>query len=228
MVVVTSILAVLSAIIGLSVTGRGTESRRAVQTSDEDTIQRAVDRYSGEHPQGRYPTLNGCPPGLILDLITRQCIRRGAESNTVRVDEENLEFVFQESLAGVDLNNDGDSNDSFAVAPIIWHKAFKTGLGLSPEDEVRRFLGGYVPRAPKHAFEFLEGIDASWEDGLNADVDLAGNKFSDPALITAPSGIGPGSNGIDLRIAQVPVWVIGMFAPNAGIEVRNLLPHPRY
>ena len=50
MVVVTSILAVLSAIIGLSVTGRGTESRQALQVSDEGTVQQAVDRYSGEHP----------------------------------------------------------------------------------------------------------------------------------------------------------------------------------
>ena len=228
MVVVTSILAVLSAIIGLSVTGRGTESRQALQVSDEGTVQQAVDRYSGEHPQARYPTLNGCGPGHLLDLITRECILAGPETNSLRSDSQNLEFEFHESLSNLDLNNDGDSDDSFLVAPIIWHKAFQASIGLSRKTSVKRFLGDYVPRVPKHAYEFLEGTDDSREDGLNIDPDEMGNRPEDPSLITAPAGIGPGDDGIDPRIGQVPVWVVGFFVPNASLQVKNLLPHGRY
>ena len=50
----------------------------------------------------------------------------------------------------------------------------------------------------------------------------------DPSLITAPAGIGPGDDGIDPRIGQVPVWVVGFFVPNASLQVKNLLPHGRY
>ena len=129
------------------------------------------------------------------------------------------------------------------VAPIIWHKAFQASIGLSRKTSVKRFLGDYVPRVPKHAYEFLEGTDDSWEDGLNIDPDEMGNRPEDPSLITAPemgnrpedpslitapAGIGPGDDGIDPRIGQVPAWVVGFFVPNASLQVKNLLPHGRY
>ena len=228
LVVVTSILAVLSAIISLSVTGRSTEGRAAVQVADEATIQRAVDRFSGEHPQGRFPTLNGCPPDRILDLVSSECVVAGTEINPSQIDTNNLEFVLDEVVSGVDLNEDGDIEDSFNVAPIIWHKAFKTRIALSQQDVVRRFLGDYVPQPPKHAFDFLGGTDDVWEDGENFDPDNLGNIPIDPSIITAPSGLGAGANRINTSIGQVPVWVLGVFKPNSGLQVQNLLPEGRY
>ena len=65
-------------------------------------------------------------------------------------------------------------------------------------------------------------------DGLNIDPDEMGNRPEDPSLITAPAGIGPGDDGIDPRIGQVPVCVVGFFVPNASLQVKNLLPHGRY
>ena len=228
MVVVTAILALPSAIVSLSVAGRGTESRRAVQAADEATIQSAVDRYSGEHPQGRYPTLNGCQPGRVLDLISRECVEFGRVSNPAEINTNNLEFEVEESDTGVDLNGDEDIEDRFEVAPIIWHKAFKSGLPFSLEEEEKRFLGTYVPRPPKHAFDFLRGLDDSWDGGENFDPDGLGNVAADPSRITAPSGTGPGDNRVDVVTGQVPVWVIGLFRTDSGIQVKNLLPEGRY
>ncbi len=87
-----------------------------------------------------------------------------------------------------------------------------------------------MPRVPKHAFEFLSGADDSWEDAENTDPDGLGNISSDPNKITAPAGIGFGPNKIDLRLGnvQVPVWVLGVFNQNSGVEVRNLLPKGGY
>ena len=226
--VVTMILTLLTSIIGLAVSGRSSETRRATQVSDEGTVQRALDRYSGEHPQGRYPTLNGCAPEHILDLVNLKCAIPGEETNPVQVDSNNLEFVFSEAMSARDFNDDGDTDDSFVVAPIIWHKAFNFQVPLSQSEEVKRFLGDFVPREPKHAFEFFGGVDDSWEDGENFDPDELGNITIDPSRITAPAGLIPGSNGIDVRIGQVPIWVIGVFKSNSGVQVKVLLPESRY
>ena len=227
LVVVTSTLALLTAIISLSVTGRGTESRAAVQASDVATLQRAVQRYSGEHPQGRFPTLNGCEPERILDLITKECVRSGEQVQAGKVNTKNLEFLASEGVMGVDLNSDGDIDDAFKVTPLIWHKAFEASVGFSPEEQVRHFLGNYIPTVPKHAFEFFDGTDDSWEDGENLDPDELGN-LNPPSRITAPAGLGAGANLINASIGQVPTWVIGVFEANSGVEVKSLLPESRY
>ena len=132
MVVVTAILALPSAIVSLSVAGRGTESRRAVQAADEATIQSAVDRYSGEHPQGRYPTLNGCQPGRVLDLISRECVEFGRVSNPAEINTNNLEFEVEESDTGVDLNGDEDIEDRFEVAPHHMAQGLQVRTALFP------------------------------------------------------------------------------------------------
>ena len=78
----------------------------------------------------QFPTLNGCLPGQILDLISKECVMPGEEINPVKVDANNLEFVFDESVSGVDLNGDGDIEDSLKAVPIVWHKAFTAGFRL--------------------------------------------------------------------------------------------------
>lgn len=228
LVVVTGILALLSAIISLSVTGRSTETKGAAKVADEATMQRAMERFSGEHPQGRFPTLNGCLPRQVLDLVTKECVIGGSETSTVRVDTNNLQFDFHESLSGVDLNDDGELDDVYRVAPVIWDKAFKSTGILSSKEKVSRFLGNFIPRVPKHAFDFFDGLDDSWEDGENSDPDNLGRDPSNPSVITAPSGVGSGENRISVDIGQVPVWVIGIFDLTKGVEVRNLLHQNSY
>ena len=228
LVVVTAILGLMSAIISLSVTGRSTQSRGAIRETDVATIQRAMDAFVGEHPQARHPTLNGCPPDRILDLITGSCVAPGNQTSPTRVNTRNLQFTFEEASSGADLNGDGDSEDSYTVVPILWHKAFKQTQAFSQQEEVKRFLLDFVRKEPKHAFEFLAGADDSWKDGENFDPDDLGNNPTNSSLITAPSGLGPGENRIDPDVDQVPVWVIGIFDPNSGLEVRNLLPESRY
>ena len=223
MVVVTSILAVLSAIISLSVTGRSTESRATVQLSDRSAILSALLSYSGQHPDGRYPTLNGCQPDRNLDLITMKCVQEGNESNPSQVNTNNLQFNVSELDIGVDLNGDGDLADAHDVVPLIWHKAFRTG-----SNQKATFLGDFLQGGTKHAFEFVEGGDLSWEDGENFDPENMGNSTTGPSKITAPEGLGTGDNKIDPAIGQVPVWVIGLFRANQGIEVQVLLPPERY
>ena len=88
-------------------------------------------------------------------------------------------------------------------------------------------VSGRFHRTPEHAFEFLNGTDDSWRDGENTDPDKLGN-FTDPTRITAPTGLGPGDNEISVSAGQVPVWIIGIFDPDAGVQVRNLLPEGRY
>ena len=223
LVVVTSILALLSAIIALAVGGHTSQSRTAVRGADDSTMQRAVEQYAGEHPQARFPTLNGCLPGHSLDLVSKQCFPSGSVPNPARSDSNNLEFVIAESLT-VDLNEDGDMSDSFPVVPLIWDKGFRSTL-LLPQDEVfRHFVPDFVPRPPKGAFDFLGGLDDSWEDGQNRDPDGLNNIESAPGLIKAPIGLGPGENSINPESGQVPIWVIGVFQPKAGVEVRNLRP----
>ena len=240
LVVVSGILALLSTIVGLSVSGRGAQSRSATQVSDEATVQRAMDRYAAEHPQDRYPTLNGCLADLVLDLVTLGYVEPGKEVSAGKVDTGNLQFEFHEESSGADLNGDGDTDDSYTVVPIIWFKGFTARSPISSAQEVKRFsgfgekpdeLGKFLPRVPKHGFEFnLVGgvVDFTWEDGLNLDPDKLGNIEGNPLLITAPSGVGPGANGIDVTTGQVPTWVIGVFRPDQGIQAQNILPQTRY
>ena len=226
--VVSAILAVLAGIISLSVSGRGTEGRATAKVSDEGTIQQAVDRYSGEHPGGLFPTLNGCLADRILDLVTLACVTPGAESNPGQVGADNLQFDIDESMIGLDLNQDTDTDDSFTVIPIIWNKAYRTVEAFSDQSKVKRFLGDFVPRPPKHAFQFVAGLDVGWRDGENTDPNGLGNNPADSSLITAPEGIGSGDNKINVSTTQVPVWVLGVFDLNSGVEAKALLTNTAY
>ena len=148
----------------------------------------------------------------------------GRQSSPVRVDRNNLQFEINEADVGVDLNGDGDVIDPFNVVPLIWHKAFKTGPNVKAT-----FLVDFVQGAPKHAFDFFQGGDLSWEDSENFDPDNLGNSpTAGSSRLTAPVGVGTGDNKINVSIGQFPVWVIGVFRGNRGIEVQTLLPPGRY
>ena len=60
-----------------------------------------------------------------------------------------------------------------------------------------------------------------WRDGENTDPNGLGNVPTDSSLITAPAGIGSGDNMIDVSTTQVPVWVLGIFDLNHGVQVKS-------
>ena len=227
LVVVSGVLAILSAIVATSVTGRGTETRGTTQAADVATVQAAVASFTGSHPQGRYPTLNGCLADFVLDLVSLTCITRSQAAGRAQIDDNNLEFVFNETSSELDLNNDGDIEDQFLVVPIIWHKAFESDGFLSQGTEIKRYFPDFLNSPPKHAFDFLRGLDESWEDGVNLDPDDL-QEGADPSRITAPEGVGPGDNWIDVDNDQVPVWVLGKFETNKNVQVTSLLPDSLY
>ena len=131
-------------------------------------------------------------------------------------------------MIGLDLNQDTGTDDSFTVIPIIWNKAYRTVEAFSDQAKTKRFLGDFVPRPPKHAFEFVAGNDVGWRDGENTDPNGLGNVPTDSSLITAPAGIGSGDNMIDVSTTQVPVWVLGIFDLNHGVQVKALLTNTAY
>ena len=218
--VVSAILAVLAGIIAFSVSGQSTQSRNAVQLIDISEVQKATDTFAGRHPQGRYPTLNGCLPGggLVLDLVALKCVTVNDLLDPGQINVSNLEFVVIEADVGIDINGDGDTSDSVVVAPIIWAKGFKDDSGT-----IRRMSGDFIQRDPKHAFEFFDGNDpeGSWQDGIALDPDGLGN--INTTTITSPEGLGAGNNRINASLRQYPVWVV----TSSGI-VLNLLPSTRY
>ncbi|MBI2165523.1 MAG: hypothetical protein HYU29_03860 [Chloroflexi bacterium] len=220
--VVSGILTLMAGLVALAVTGRTTGTRATAQVVDISQIQKAVDAFTGEHPQGRYPSLNGCIGGQVLDLLTRMCVSPGQVVSASQVNYSNLEFPFSESSAGADLNSDGDTDDTFILVPMIWEKAFE-GEGAA---KTKRFVPNFLARHPKHAYDFLAGADTSWKDGVNSDPDQLGNIVGNPGLITALEGFGAGPNRINLSIAQTPVWAIGNI--DGAIRVVNLLPQTRY
>ena len=135
---------------------------------------------------------------------------------------------YEQIMIGLDLNQDTGTDDSFTVIPIIWNKAYRTVEAFSDQAKTKRFLGDFVPRPPKHAFEFVAGNDVGWRDGENTDPNGLGNVPTDSSLITAPAGIGSGDNMIDVSTTQVPVWVLGIFDLNHGVQVKALLTNTAY
>ena len=217
---VSAILAVLAGIVAVAVSGQATQRRAAAQVADVAEVQKAVDAFAGQHPQARYPTLNGCLPDLVLDLLTLTCTARQRVGDPSQVDPRNLEFEISEAAVQLDVNGDADTLDRVRVVPIIWAKAFLSEFG-----NIHRFAGGFIQREPKHAFDLFGGIDPedSWKDGRYVDPDRLGNIDSDDdgnsPTIVAPEGVGTGDNQIDEALEQYPVWVIG---PDG--RVLNLLP----
>lgn len=218
--VVSAIMSLMAGLVALAVAGRTSQSRESAQTVDVAQAQKAVDAYTGENPTGRYPTLNGCLAGKVLDLVTKNCVLQSQATNLSQVNTSNLEFTIRENATGGDLNGDGDAEDTFTVVPIIWEKAFKSTT-------TKRFVPDFLARHPKHAYDFLPGGgDSSWKDSANTDPDGLGDVSGNPSSITAPLGLGSGVNRIDSVSGQVPAWVLAVI--DGTVRVLNLLPEGSY
>ena len=74
MAVVAAILSILAGLTSVAVTGSATSTTGAAILADISEVQKAVQNFSGQHPLGLYPTLNGCLPGQVK-LPNGQCQR---------------------------------------------------------------------------------------------------------------------------------------------------------
>ncbi|MSQ13789.1 MAG: prepilin-type N-terminal cleavage/methylation domain-containing protein [Dehalococcoidia bacterium] len=72
MAVVGAILSILAGLTAVAVTGSATSTSGAAILADVSEVQKAVENFSGQHPSGLYPTLNGCLPGQVK-LPNGQC-----------------------------------------------------------------------------------------------------------------------------------------------------------
>ena len=70
--VVAAILAILAGLTAVAVTGSASAGKGAVLEADIAEIQKAVNRFNGEHPKGFFPTVNGCLPGETLSAGRNQ------------------------------------------------------------------------------------------------------------------------------------------------------------
>jgi type II secretory pathway pseudopilin PulG len=153
--VVGAVLGIMSALIAVGVTGRATDSKAAVRTSDQAEVQKAVDTYSGEHPVGHYPTLDGCLPGQNFNSVQLVC-QSGANPGDFNV------------------------NNPATYKAIIWDKAFKVTLP-SGQSTTKTFIPVHLAREPKHAFEHTD--ESAWPTNLVSDpegVVAQGLRIPDP------------------------------------------------
>lgn len=74
--VVGAILSILAGLTSVAVSGSSKSASGAAILADVAEVQKAVANFSGQHPSGLYPTLNGCLPGQVK-LPDGRC-RQGA------------------------------------------------------------------------------------------------------------------------------------------------------
>lgn len=218
--IVVLVLAVFLALGGLAPPGPGHRGQSPAQATDVAQVQKTVLEFTGQRPSGHNPTLNGCPPGRVPDLLAGLRVAPGTERASASVGIEHLEFDLPEEVVQRDLDGDGDQGDTLQMAPIIWPRGFR-----KPDGRIVRFAGDFLLREPRHAYEFLSG--GSWQEGRNADPNGLGNILPDLSgvsfSVTAPSGFGTGATEINLDAREIPVWVLD----GRGI-VHNLLPATCY
>ena len=63
LLVVVAIMGILATLTAVAVTGTATSTKGAGKIQDEKTVTDAVSAFSGQHTQGRTPTLDGCKVG---------------------------------------------------------------------------------------------------------------------------------------------------------------------
>ena len=105
--VVAAILSVLAGITAAAVTGSTGHSKEILLQVNVSEIQKASDRFNGEHPFSLYPTVNGCLPGETKDSATHRCD------------------------AGATVPADFTATDRTTWEAIIWEKAFATQSGTT-------------------------------------------------------------------------------------------------
>jgi prepilin-type N-terminal cleavage/methylation domain-containing protein len=203
--VVAAILSLLAALTAVAVTGTVSQSRATTKTTDTAEIQKAVDNYAGQHPQGRYPTPDGCLPGTGLDTASFTC--------SATVTEHSQVFTASESTLGVDLDGDGQLTSSVKLVPIIWDNGF-----IDANGNTVTFYPDFVGKLPNHAYDRCAPGQAceSWVKYGTADYDSDG--VTDYVAGDTVDAI------TSLELASLPV----VWALDGNGKVRVVLPDERY
>jgi prepilin-type N-terminal cleavage/methylation domain-containing protein len=143
--VVAAILAILAALTAAGVTGTTSGSRGAAKANDVGEVQKAVEGFSGEHPNGGFPTADSCLTDQMPDSVTGLCVS-GSPTD---------QFTIDETQVGFDLDGDGSvsSSDTFKVRPIIWEASYLK------DGKARKFVSDHLARFAKHAFERFDGTN---------------------------------------------------------------------
>ena len=103
--VVAAILSVLAGLTAAAVTGSTSQSKAVLLGANLAEIQKATDRFNGEHPFSLYPTVNGCLPGEQKNLVTHRC------------DPDSTAPTFNET-------------NRLSWEAVIWEKAFQGSDGI--------------------------------------------------------------------------------------------------
>ena len=203
LLVVVAIMGILATLTAVAVTGTTTSTKSVSKTQDERVVLDADKAFTGEHPQGRHATIDGCKPETTLSTITFVCSGTGSADGQFEVDE---------TLLGVDVDGDGDQTDtSVSVVPILWDQFFGTG-------DSKKTFTDFVD-LPKAAFDLI-GTEDGWETGRTLTRSEDGEVIRSPFTTTGDSG--------DLLACRAdetecPVWVM-----NEDEDVKVLLPESRY
>ena len=199
MLVVVAILGILASLTAVAVTGTTSSSKTVTKEGDENTVTKAVARYSSEHPEERYPTLDGCLAGETLNLTSLTCGSGIGEQ----------EFNVDETALSVDVDLDGlTTSTSVKVVPITWEQYFEIG------SQSKTFDGDFV-KVPGHGFETRVGDSFRTATGDRTE-DTTTSITGVPDIATSCSVPG-GSSG------DCPVWVINEFG-----DAIALLPGSSY
>ena len=110
--VVAAIIAILAALTSVAVTGTTSTTRAVIRLSDIAEMQKAVANFAGEHSSSQLPTDSKCVAGEFVSSqsATSSC-STGASAGA---DYENAD----ENVVGVDINGDGDLDDTVKVVAI--------------------------------------------------------------------------------------------------------------
>ena len=203
LLVVVAIMGILATLTAVAVTGTTTSTKSVSKTQDERVVLDADKAFTGKHPQGRHPTIDGCKPGTTLSAITFVCSGTGTADG---------QFIVDETVVGVDVDGDGNKTDTaLAVVPVLWDQFFGTG-------DSKKTFQDFVD-LPKHAFDLI-GTEDGWKTGRT----LA--RAEDAQVIRAPfSTTGDTGDLLLCRgdLSKCPVWVF-----NEDESTIVLLPESRY
>ena len=128
--VVGAVLAALATMTAVGVTGQATNSRNISKINDISEVQKSVDSYRGEHPQGNAPTLTGGLPSIAFSE---------GNSNSYMAIIWGKAFVIT-----TDVNGDGDSQDE-------GERVTKYLVAPAGSDDP-----SFHTHPPKHAFEHTD------------------------------------------------------------------------
>ena len=142
LLVVVAIIGILSTLTVVAVQGTRSSATSRGRTNDIVTVTTAVRAFAAEHPQSRYPTLDGCRVDFDLNLNLLCVANSGGAAQQMTV---------VESTVDVDINGDGDTGDTLDVVPIVWGQNFTGDDGIT----LRSFTD-FVD-LPRHAQEKVNG-----------------------------------------------------------------------